>query len=170
MIKCKKIVNKMLTNRWPLLIFGFLMVTESTSAQNTLGTQLLGAAGGTSYNGNLGLTFSLGETIVDQSPQATFGVLQHDPLGTPTVKVTELSTDAMNLFPNPNRGEFQISAIPEGSVQWQVFDLNGRLLERGRITNNQFRLEATWAQGLYLFRLLDESGVIKADLKFTILH
>ena len=172
MNKCKNYVNKLLTSGWVLLIFSLLVVSESSNAQNTIGTQLLGASGGTYYSGNVGLTFSLGETIIDQTSQATFGLLQNDPQGTPTVTVRDIdaAAAALVLFPNPNQGEFQLNNVPAGSTHWQVYDLTGRIIETELLSNEPIRLKAFLSQGIYLLRLVDEAGIPTGDRKFSIIR
>lgn len=149
---------------------GLILSFQHSIAQSTLGTSLLGSGGGTAYSGGLGLTFSLGETVIDQTPQATFGLLQNDPQGTPTVAVRELSQDDLVLFPNPNQGEFQLDHIPVGSTHWQVYDLTGRLLETDRLKESTIRLKALLSQGIYLLRLVDEAGIPTGDRKFSIIR
>lgn len=145
-----------------------LAIPTLTQAQNTLGTSLLGSAGGTHYSGVLGLSFSLGETSIDHTNAATFGVLQHDPLGLPTVSVIDRSINQLNLFPNPNQGKFQLSGLPEGTAYWEVYDLNGKLVESGRMIEPEVSLSFSTSQGFYLLRLLNESRTTLADRKFSI--
>jgi hypothetical protein len=142
-------------------------VTKS-HAQSTLGTQLLGSSGGTSYAGGMGLSFSLGETYVEHTSQATFGLLQYDPLGLPTVQVSDKELITINLFPNPNDGNFQLSGVPVNVTHWQIFDLNGRLLASSRYNAVHIELGNSVAQGLYLIRLLNDQGGVIADRKFSI--
>ncbi len=145
-----------------------LLFCTHAQAQVSLGTHLLGASGGTGYSGSLGITFSLGETIIDHTSQATFGVLQHDPLGLPTVQISEVELTNFNLFPNPNAGNFQLIGVPENATQWQIFDLNGRLLVSSRFNTVHIELGNSVAQGLYLIRLLNGQGDVVADRKFSI--
>lgn len=141
-----------------------------TQAQQTLGTSLLGSAGGTAFSGSLGLTFSLGETVIDHTPAATFGVLQHDPQGLPSVWVPDIKSSELNLFPNPNRGNFQLTGVPEETASWEIFDSNGRQVASGLFQTPQIQLQQTVSQGLYLLRMLDAQGAITADRKFSILY
>lgn len=151
-----------------LFLFFAITISTLTQAQNTLGTSLLGSTGGTNYSGGLGLSFSLGETVIDNTSAATFGVLQHDPLGLPTVNVIDRSISQLNLFPNPNQGKFQLSGLPKETAYWEVYDLNGKLVETGRMIEPEVSLSISTSQGLYLLRLLNESRTTLADRKFSI--
>ncbi|KAA9340548.1 T9SS type A sorting domain-containing protein [Adhaeribacter soli] len=141
---------------------------------------MLVASAGTSYqwyhNGNL-------------IPGATNQVLQADSTGSYTVQITQngctatsaavniiisgttetLTLEHLHIFPNPATVAFQVKLSNKyrGPVQFQLFDLTGRLIQKQELLKNEAQLETslrveTLPTGLYMLRVQQgEKQVVK---------
>lgn len=70
-------------------------------------------------------------------------------------------------FPNPYRRDSAIicdQLVENKPYQLRIFDLNGRLLQQQKITSNtNFYLNFSTENGVYIFQLLAENGLIYAE-------
>lgn len=90
-------------------------------------------------------------TLAFFNQYATFSVVSS------TKSLPELQ--GVNAFPNPTSGAIQLTGIPQRS-QLQVFDMQGRIQKNAVLTQGTNDLDISdLAQGVYLFRVIAESGV-----------
>lgn len=90
-------------------------------------------------------------TLAFFNQYATFSVVSS------TKRLPELQ--GVNAFPNPTSGAIQLTGIPQ-RAQLQVFDMQGRIQQNAVLTQGTNDLDiADLAQGVYLFRVVAESGV-----------
>ncbi|MEM8906221.1 MAG: glycoside hydrolase family 9 protein [Bacteroidota bacterium] len=94
-----------------------------------------------------------------------------DMITSSTVLSTQHSSNKIQLFPNPNEGQFQLSIHSEkGQVlHYQLIDLNGKALQRGQFDlqagANQLEVQiASKIAGLYLLQLTLANEVISKRL------
>jgi hypothetical protein len=81
-----------------------------------------------------------------------------------TVATGELAgaISGWRIFPNPatNILTFERTDGPTSQVEMTVFDIQGRMVERGVLDGQQFRLDVSgWPRGMYIFHLLSENGL-----------
>jgi hypothetical protein len=67
------------------------------------------------------------------------------------------SLNDMVLYPNPSTGLVFIDGIDQ-SLDYQIFDIQGKLMKQGRLAANQNQLELPESEGLYFVSLRDEEG------------
>jgi uncharacterized repeat protein (TIGR03803 family) len=72
------------------------------------------------------------------------------------------SPDLINVFPNPNSGQFSFSGL-EGENSISIYDRTGKMIfNTDRIKNSNFKVDLTpEAKGIYLFRIEKEGKLIK---------
>ena len=71
----------------------------------------------------------------------------------------------MNLYPNPNTGQFTISGLTQG-MQVDVFDYTGRRVSSLTAAELTMHLNiAEQPNGIYLIRISDKDGNIVAQKK-----
>ena len=75
-------------------------------------------------------------------------VVSYDPTRTDIPIPLEISDD-INLFPNPNNGDFNISA-PNKKLNISISELNGRILFETSIDANTSKLSVNLANGFYI--------------------
>jgi hypothetical protein len=106
-------------------------------------------------------TFELPEDVVQSNPEtplevtATITVLQD------FTSVSESFLTSLKIYPNPGRGQFTVSGVSPETIRFDVFSLDGRLLQSleagGRFTI-ELNLEG-YSPGIYLLRASGKSGV-----------
>ncbi len=63
----------------------------------------------------------------------------------------------ISFYPNPSKGVVFIEGLKE-TVDYQIFNIQGKLMKRGRLAANQKQLDLPEAEGLYFVSIRDESG------------
>ncbi len=71
---------------------------------------------------------------------------------TENIKVTV----PVNIYPNPASGNFTITTM--GSANYQVLDMQGRVITSGSLINSTQINAATWMDGVYLVRITTPEG------------
>ncbi|MAY83822.1 MAG: hypothetical protein CMP59_06765 [Flavobacteriales bacterium] len=64
----------------------------------------------------------------------------------------------LTIYPNPSNGKVFIDRNEALSLEYQIFNIQGKLMKRGRLAANQHQLELPEAEGLYFVSIRDESG------------
>ena len=84
----------------------------------------------------------------------------YNPLTVGTVE--EMIQPILNLYPNPNNGNFNLNVSNElVGKQYQVFDVKGSLVKQARIGSTQSQIELSNAQkGIYFLKI---EGYAKAE-------
>jgi hypothetical protein len=65
--------------------------------------------------------------------------------------------NGLSLFPNPTNGLVFIEGIDQ-SLDYQIFNIQGKLMKRGRLAADQNQLELPEAEGLYFVSFRDAEG------------
>jgi hypothetical protein len=76
---------------------------------------------------------------------------------TTSIKEETVDFQQLVLYPNPSTGLVFIDGIDQ-SLDYQIFDIQGKLMKRGRLAANQNQLELPEAEGLYFVSLRDAEG------------
>jgi len=66
----------------------------------------------------------------------------------------------LNLYPNPTNGLVFIDGVDQ-AFDYQIFNIQGKLMKRGRLAADQNQMELPEAEGLYFVSLRDEAGNVK---------
>lgn len=71
--------------------------------------------------------------------------------------IAQADSTSFQLYPNPAEDYFQlIAGRPDLSVRYQIYDLQGKVLEAGQYTNT-LRVEcSSWPAGVYVIQLFDK--------------
>lgn len=73
-------------------------------------------------------------------------------------------TNKINIYPNPNNGDFFVTAnYPEESVIFEIYDINGRLVEKIIILtekNSDIYLSTDLSSGLYYLKIINRDQTI----------
>ena len=101
-----------------------------------------------------------------------FGNLNFTQITCPEVFVTKTeelkSSNQVSIFPNPSENNVRINI--ENSelkkMKYSVFDVNGKMLEHGKIKNNNQLLDiSSFDSGMYLIKINDKKGNIISTTK-----
>jgi len=79
----------------------------------------------------------------------------------------EASTPAVeniNLYPNPNTGQFTISGLQQGMIL-EMYDYTGKKISTTTVINETMQLNIKQANGVYLIRILDKDGNLVDEKK-----
>lgn len=78
-----------------------------------------------------------------------------DPLAT-SVTTDSYNTNSISLYPNPTTGVIHINGLEQSSVDYQVYDISGRMVQSG-YTNNQITLNVQ--PGIFIVKILDGNKI-----------
>jgi hypothetical protein len=123
-----------------LLLLGIGMTVQAQQATTASGGDASGS-GGTA-------AFSVGQVVYTANTNASGtvsqGVLQAYEIFTLGIKETELNI-SLKAFPNPtlNNLTLQISDYKNKKLSYQLYDIQGRLLNNGQIVAQQTNIEMT---------------------------
>ncbi len=114
------------------------------------------------YVGKLSNTPELCEVTMYQTMTHTLVVTPSIPISTDDLTVTD--APMFQVYPNPSEGLFSVQAKhpAQEEIQWEVFDLNGRLLKAGNPGRgaDKWSVDMTsFSQGLYMMRITTPHGV-----------
>lgn len=74
-----------------------------------------------------------------------------------SVGVEELELqDQLNIYPNPSNGRVFIEQTSASTLDYQIFNIQGKLMKRGSLAAYQKQIELPEAEGLYFVSLRDE--------------
>lgn len=78
----------------------------------------------------------------------------------PVNGIEEQSLNSVRIYPNPNRGLFQVAvSSPVANGRVYIFDLNGQILHEEAFAGNQQSLNVELSTGLYLLKITDGQQV-----------
>jgi hypothetical protein len=123
-----------------VLLLGIGMTVQAQQATTTSGGDASGS-GGTA-------NFSVGQVVYTANTNASGtvsqGVQQAFEIFTLSIKETELNI-SLKAFPNPtlNNLTLQISDYKNEKLSYQLYDIQGRLLNNGQIVAQQTNIEMT---------------------------
>jgi hypothetical protein len=160
--------------------FLFALLLPGWLCAQTIDRQVLCATAALSVNNGVALSHSLGETVVATAQSGTSlltqGFQQPDflPLGLPAANA---SVPAIEVFPNPARGECWISlhgnGAPIAAVLW-VNDALGRTLAppvRLQLSSGTLshRLDVSgWSAGTYFVSIRSVDGAVLQTARLTV--
>ena len=77
-----------------------------------------------------------------------------------TTSIDKLISNDLKLtfYPNPSNGKVFIDRNGSVSLDYQIFNIQGKLIKRGRLAANQNQLELPDADGMYFVSLKDKSS------------
>ena len=127
------------------------LATSSCFAQSTT-PSVVNSTGGTGTAGGYTIEWNVGESMITTQTNGfivTNGQLQ--PIDG-IISVQELHTNwDVEVYPNPTRDEFVITAPQAGIFEATLFDLAGKLISKQLLmTNNQIDVRALSAGSYYL--------------------
>jgi len=70
----------------------------------------------------------------------------------------------INLYPNPNTGQFTLSGLQTGMVL-EIYDYTGKRMSSTIATTATMQLNISQANGVYLIRILDKDGNLVSEKK-----
>ena len=145
-----------------LLIAAYLSCTQ-INAQETITT-----SGGNASGSNGSTNYSVGQ-VVYTTDYGTTGSVMHGVEQPFEIQVV-LGVDDLNIslelsvYPNPTTSllYLEVKKYDLEDMQYQLFDLNGRLLERNRITTESTTIQMErYPMDLYLLKVFDHHKEVK---------
>lgn len=73
-----------------------------------------------------------------------------------TMNVNDLTTQALNIYPNPSNGIFNVSLEKESTIE--IFDTTGKLIHKVRGNSGINSINLTGKKGIYIVKVTDESS------------
>jgi hypothetical protein len=144
------------------LTFSFLSFSQSISKQ------VIGAAGRTQSNGNLKLSYTVGEPVVGLM---TAGGNQLGNGYYPAMDLQALSIEdnvldvQIKVYPNPTSQSLYVSHPEMNSFEITIVDLNGKQLYSGTINKEEPLDVSNYTQGIYLVTIEDTTNHKKNTYK-----
>lgn len=146
------------------MIAGLILfaLSHSTSFAQTISRSSLNALGGTVENNGIGLSQTFGQsgitsTFVSNQLKIRQGFQQ------PTTINSSKQDDGLNfiVFPNPNRGEFQLQFEKRmsGEITYSFYDNQGRLIDsKEMLATQNIHFDYTLPAGIYTLHLSNSYG------------
>lgn len=121
-------------------------------------------------SGTYTLTVSHKNSLVHPDPFVIFGDQDYSLILTGenmTLSNEDFALDSIKVWPNPSTGFLNIKAPNGNTLNYSVFDLQGRLLKKGYIKNNQERININdLDNGVYLLKMSDgKQSAVKKIIK-----
>ncbi|PZU83602.1 MAG: hypothetical protein DI529_12375 [Chryseobacterium sp.] len=132
--------------------------TDGTESGTKLVTSLATASNLFVYNDNLYIVARI--TSTDQAGIELYKVN----LGTETLSVSADATKKPVIYPNPSKGEINISKVESGT--FDLFELSGKLIKRGDFTHNKIVTQAM--PGTYILKITSNDKKVSASEKVII--
>lgn len=145
-----------------LLLLLFVFIGESKSQVATV------ASGGNSSGAGGSVSYSVGQVAYTPISSSQGSALQgvQQPYEIFVVGITESEAEvALAVFPNPTLGSLQltISDVALDDLQYQLFDLQGNLIDQKKITQNNTMLDLSgYAHATYLLHVSNNKQSIKS--------
>jgi hypothetical protein len=87
------------------------------------------------------------------------GALKED-VESPAPAACCATIDNINLYPNPNNGQFTLTGLTQG-MMIEVYDYTGRKISTASASEISMQLNiSTQPNGIYLIRIIDKSGTL----------
>jgi len=125
-----------------LLLLGFFLLTNPTLGQNSIN------ASGSDASGNGGaVSYSVGQIVYQSYSDNTFniaeGVQQAFEVSTLSVSTPNLRNASLSVYPNPTSHSVVVGLeeFRDENVSYQLFDIQGRLLQTGLIRTRQHTIK-----------------------------
>lgn len=146
-----------------LLLIGIYLSLTQINAQESIA-----ASGGNASGINGSTTYSVGQVVYTTNYGASGSVMQG--AQQPFEIQTLLGADNFNIslelsvYPNPTIDllYLKVMKLDFESIQYQLFDMNGRLLQKNRITTTTTAIEMEkYPMDVYLLKVLDNGKEVK---------
>lgn len=87
-----------------------------------------------------------------------------------TTSLNNWAQKELNVFPNPNLGQFTIKMANDFQGQWQLYNNLGQLVNQGSIIDRETTVELpqVFAKGLYNLHIIDRQGKLISGRKIVI--
>jgi hypothetical protein len=141
------------------LLFAGLLLTSYSQAQVSTN-----AAGGTAKSNGGSIAFSLGQVVYTTQTASLGSVaqgVQHTYAVFPVDSGEELSAISVSVFPNPTEDylTIKVSDFNDQMLWYQLFDLQGRLLHYGLITDSKTNIDMkSLAAAVYYVKVYKAGG------------
>jgi hypothetical protein len=138
-----------------LLSFGLLVFALSGFSQTKLEQHVISSQGGNTSNG-VSLQYVVGETVVSQqantSISVNIGFLQ------PQLRLVSIQEQdplmSLKVYPNPCREKVFIESVIPESVDYYLFNENGQIVKKGKLTESMILPMINLTPGLYHLQLI----------------
>ncbi|WP_027381969.1 ELWxxDGT repeat protein [Epilithonimonas caeni] len=135
-----------------------LWETDGTEGGTKLVESLAVASNLFVYNDNLYIVARI--TSTDQAGIELYKVN----LGTGTLSVSTDITNKLVIYPNPSKGEINISKVESGT--FDLFELSGKLVKRGSFNHNKIVTQV--APGTYILKITSDDKKVSTSEKVII--
>jgi hypothetical protein len=135
------------------IILALTLTFSSLSFSQTISKQVIGAAGRTTTNSNLKVSYTVGEPVVGLM---TAGANQLGNGYYPALNLQALNVEdntleiQLKVYPNPTSQFLYVSHPDVASFGISIVDLNGKQLYTGTINKDEPLDVSNYSQGMYL--------------------
>ena len=156
-----------------IFILSFVLITDHFFSQQVrVGRQSLNSLGSSTVSNGVRISHTVGQaSCTSVSKSGSVVIRQGFQQANLQYEVEKTDFD-IQLFPNPNDGEFNVSAngiIKDDAISYHIVDLNGKkIVDTHNADSNLFTVSILGVQaGLYYIILNTKSGK-NASIKFSI--
>lgn len=161
-------------NRTLLIALFWCIFFVSVRSQSVLFNQVVSSSGSTGAQGNLRISYTIGEPVVGTLSgmvnKLTQGFHQPPPGFMVSVYDTDLAAWNIEVFPNPSDHFLNIryAAGQNGLLELRVLDLLGRVILDGQtLQQAETRLDCSpWQPGVYFLQLRSSESAATASVRF----
>jgi len=118
----------------------------------------------------------VGYILAEMDMGTTFDTLAHDIIWDASAPnptgINEISVkNSVNVYPNPANTQITFNTVSNASQYITIYDVTGRQLERVAVKNGISVLNTgAYSNGVYLFNVTDNSGILLDQGKFVVQH
>jgi len=131
----------------------FSLIYSSTIFSQSISKQVIGAAGRTTTNSNLKVSYTVGEPVVGLMTAGgnQLGSGYYPAMDLQALSVEDNTMDVqLKLYPNPTSQSLYVSHPDIVSFEITIVDLNGKQLYTGTINKDEPLDVSNYTQGMYL--------------------
>jgi len=135
-----------------------LWESDGTESGTRLLSSLASASNLISYNNNLYLSGRISNTDTVGAELYKFN------LSDASLSVRDVSKVKINVFPNPSKGEINVTQITKGS--FEIYDITGTIIKSGTFSNG--KIPTSNKPGNYVLKIMSEDKKLTSSAKIII--
>lgn len=85
-----------------------------------------------------------------------------------SVNEIDQNNDILNVYPNPGLDFFTFSLEKQGTYDWTITDVSGKLIDQGQFNGTSLEVSVDWESGIYFIQMLDKKKAQVSHSKFIV--